>query len=426
MSFKKHSSILNKNKTSLLQFQEELSSILQKYKITNKNIKYSHNSNGDIQCFCCEIQGTLFDLYSQKHNSDLSYEKIYEDYKYSPRTRENYFQIYSRRYIGSKHKLLSWIFSIITKECSGNSFADIFAGTGIVAAEASKTYKKIIANDFLYSNYAIYKAFFENTEYNYVKIKSIIDSYNSINSQYLADNYFSHNFGNKFFSNNDAKKIGFIRDNIETNKLNLTDKEYHILVGSLIYSIDKIANTVGHFDAYIKKASIKDSFLLKQIDPFPIDDISIYRQDANLLARSISADVVYIDPPYNSRQYSRFYHILENLTKWDKPKLYGVALKPESENMSDYCRTNAKSKFAELIRDLQAKYIVVSYNNTYKSKSNSSKNKISLDDIKNILKNKGSTKIFEKGYRYFTTGNTDFQNHKEYLFVTKVQNDKRS
>jgi adenine-specific DNA-methyltransferase len=158
----------------------------------------------------------------------------------------------------------------------------------------------------------------------------------------------------------------------------------------------------------------------------PIDDVSIYRQDTNLLVKNISADIVYIDPPYNSRQYSRFYHILENLAKWDKPKLYGIALKPEAENMSDYCRVNAKSKFVELIKDLKAKYIVVSYNNTYEPKSDSSKNKISLDDIRNILENKGSTKIFEKDYRFFTAGNTDFQNHKEYLFVTKVKNDKRN
>jgi adenine-specific DNA-methyltransferase len=368
----------------------------------------------------------LFDLYNQKTIHKLSSEKIYEDYKYSPRIREDYFQIYSRRYIGSKHKLLSWIFSIITKECVGNSFADIFAGTGIVAAEASKTYKKIIVNDFLYSNHIIYRAFFENAEYNAVKIKSIIDSYNAVNPQYLSDNYFSHHFGNKFFSNNDSKKIGFIRENIENNKINLTDKEYYILIASLIYSVDKIANTVGHFDAYIKKTEIKDSFLLKQIDTLPIYDINIYREDANLLVKNISADIVYVDPPYNSRQYSRFYHILENLTSWNKPNLYGVALKPEAENMSDYCRANAKSKFTELIRDLQANYIVVSYNNTYKPKSNSSKNKISLDDMKGILENKGATKIFEKDYRYFTAGNTDFQNHKEYLFVTKVKNAKHN
>ena len=106
--------------------------------------------------------------------------------------------------------------------------------------------------------------------------------------------------------------------------------------------------------------------------------------------------MVYIDPPYNSRQYSRFYHVLETLTKWDKPKLYGVALKPDPENMSDYCRANAKEKFAELVRDIDAQFLVVSYNNTYDSKSNSSKNKITLQEIEKILQAKGKTKVFEK------------------------------
>jgi adenine-specific DNA-methyltransferase len=115
--------------------------------------------------------------------------------------------------------------------------------------------------------------------------------------------------------------------------------------------------------------------------------------------------------------------VLENLTKWEKPKLYGTALKPASENMSDYCRVQAKSKLAQLVNDIKAKYIVVSYNNTYDSKSNSSKNKITLHEIKDILMRKGRTKVFEKDYRHFNAGNTDFKNHKEYLFVTNANHD---
>jgi len=88
--------------------------------------------------------------------------------------------------------------------------------------------------------------------------------------------------------------------------------------------------------------------------------------------------------------------------------------------MSDYCKTQAKNKFAELVKDINAKYLVVSYNNTYDSKSNSSRNKITLQEIEKILNIKGRTKIFEKSYRHFNAGNTNFNNHKEYLFVTKV------
>jgi adenine-specific DNA-methyltransferase len=372
------------------------------------------------------VQGTLFNLLElEKPAYEISAEKVQENYFYIPQVKKNYLQLQNRRYIGSKHKLIEWIFSVINTECEkGNSFADIFAGTGVVSAVAARHYDEIILNDFLHSNYVIYQAFFGNGEWDKNKIENIIKDYNNIDGGDLKDNYFSTNFGGKYFSHNSAKIIGFIRENVEENRSNLTDKEYYILIASLLYSIDKIANTVGHYDAYFKKEHVEDGFFLRPIDPIEAKKVTIFKEDTNLLAKKIKADIVYIDPPYNSRQYSRFYHVLETLTKWDKPELFGTALKPQEENMSDYCRVQAKDRLAELVRDLSAKYLVVSYNNTYDSKSSSSKNKITLQEIKNILSAKGKTKVFEKDYRHFNAGNTDFKNHKEYLFVTTVNHAK--
>ena len=138
-----------------------------------------------------------------------------------------------------------------------------------------------------------------------------------------------------------------------------------------------------------------------------------------MLSKKIKADIAYIDPPYNSRQYSRFYHIYETLIKWDKPKLFGVALKPDLENMSKYCTVKAKDSFKELVNNLDVKYLAVSYNNTYKSKSKSSENKIKLEEITEILNEVGKTKIFEHSHKFFNTGKTDFSNHKEFLFLIK-------
>lgn len=382
-------------------------------KLGNQNKGFDYVAEG--------IQGSLFDLLElERPTYGISTEKIKENYFYIPQAKENYFQLQNRRYIGGKHKLIEWIFSILDKECEGDSFTDIFAGTGIVSAVAAKHFKKIIVNDFLHSNHAIYQAFFSNGDWNPIKINNIIRDYNNINGEDLGENYFSKNFGGKYFSKNSAKIIGFIRENLEENRNNLTEREYFILLASLLYTIDKIANTVGHYDAYFKKDSIEDVFFMRPIDPIKTNDISIFQEDANLLAKKIQTDIVYIDPPYNSRQYSRFYHVLETLVKWDKPDLHGVALKPEPENMSDYCRVTAKDKLSELVRDLNAKYLVVSYNNTYESKSSSSKNKITLKEIEDILSKQGKTKIFEKEHKHFNAGNTDFNNHKEYLFVTKV------
>lgn len=399
--------------------------------ITSENDDYSFfeqlkDKNRSFDYVADEVQGTLFDyLEIEKPVYGMNIQKIVEVDYYLPKIKNNYHQLQNRRYIGSKQKLINWIFSVIKQECEGKTFADIFAGTGIVGAIATEYFEKVIVNDFLFSNNVIYQAFLGSGRYDQEKINNIIRNYNNINHEDLEDNYFSENFGGKYFSRNSSKIIGFIRENIEENRKNLTRKEYYILIASLLYSIDKIANTVGHYDAYFKNKFIEDKFFMKPIEPLRTKNVTIFRRDTNILAKDIQTDIAYIDPPYNSRQYSRFYHVLENLTQWKKPKLHGIALKPDPENMSDYCRVQAKQRLAELVNDLNAKYLVVSYNNTYNSKSNSSKNKITLEEIEEILKAKGETKIFEKEHQHFNAGNTNFNNHREYLFLTKVNYERR-
>ena len=331
------------------------------------------------------------------------------------------FTIGKRRYIGCKAKLADWIMQTIDTETHDiHSFCDIFAGTAIISDLAIKKYEKVIINDFLYSNNLIYKAFYEIGEIDNQKLIDYADSLNQINSNKITDNYFSNNYGNKFFDYQTAKKIGYIRDNIEENKSLFSDKEYYVLIASLIYSIDRIANTLGHYEAYIKKEIKPQIMTLKLIDYKSYGNVEILREDSNLLVRTISADIFYIDPPYNSRQYSRFYHLYENLVKWDKPLLTGAAMKPTEENMSEYCSSRAPKAFEDLISHLNTKYIAVSYNNTYHSKSSSSRNKITLEEINEILSKRGQTKMFEHSHQFFNAGKTDFNNHKELLFITKV------
>lgn len=338
------------------------------------------------------------------------------------------FDIQNRRYVGSKFKLKDWLKENILSNTKGDSFFDVFSGTGTVSQIFSENYDKIIINDFLFSNNIIYKAFFEQTSFNEKKIINIIENFNNIDSSLLEDNYFNLMFEDKFFGKNDSKKIGYIREELkimyESSKIN--EKEYNILLASLIYSTDKIANTVGHYDAYIKKSITDNKFIYGMINPLILKNknIQIYREDSNQLAQKITADIAFIDPPYNSRQYSRFYHILENLTKWEKPELFGVALKPKEENMSGYCRIEAPKLFKDLVSNLKVKYICVTYNNTYNSKSSSSKNKISFEEIKEILAEVGETKILETNYKFFNSGKTNFDNHKEFLFITEVKSAK--
>jgi len=211
----------------------------------------------------------------------------------------------SRRYIGSKAKLIDWIMDLIDCETENvKTFVDIFAGTASVSNQAIKKYNRVIINDILYANNIIYKGFFEVGKWRKSKLNDIILNYNTLDADAIEENYFSKNFGGKFYEHDTAKLIGYIRQDIKDKKNELTEKEYCILLATLIYNIDKIANTVGHFDAYIKKSIKPQAFRLRLINAQDFENVEIYKEDANKLAKKIKSDLVYIDPPY-SRQYKK-------------------------------------------------------------------------------------------------------------------------
>jgi adenine-specific DNA-methyltransferase len=196
------------------------------------------------------------------------------------------------------------------------------------------------------------------------------------------------------------------------------------LITALLYATDKVANTVGHYDAYRKKLdSVQPiQLLMPNIDRGNNYNNKIFKEDANKLIKKISCDVLYIDPPYNSRQYSDAYHLLENLATWEKPLLYGKAKKMDRAHLkSEYCLKIASKVFADLIRNASCKHILVSYNNTGKSKNGRSNARIKDDVMINILKNKGKVEIFERDYKAFTTGKSNTNGHSERVFYCKVR-----
>jgi adenine-specific DNA-methyltransferase len=332
------------------------------------------------------------------------------------------FNIYNRRYTGSKLKLADWIIELIGEHCVGDSFFEIFAGTSIVSSRIAPNMKNVVLNDTLEANHIIYKAFYVKGKYSLNRLSKLKGEFNEVTTNDNND-FFTQNYGGKYFSVADCRKIESIRNIIEEKRSNLTEKEYAVLLASLIYSMDRCANTVGHFDAYITSDNVADKFVFDLIEPFdfPQTKFEIYREDSNNLAKRITADIVYVDPPYNSRQYCQFYHIYETIVRWDNPELFGKALKPQGRLLSDYCRVNAPQVFADLISKLKCRYIVVSYNNTYKSKSNSSRNKITLEQIESSLATRGEVKTFEKSHQFFNAGKTDFADHKEMLFIVEVK-----
>lgn len=337
--------------------------------------------------------------------------------------------IENRRYIGNKSKLLEFIEESMNKEnIEFKTFGDVFSGTGVVAEYFFNKGKDIYVNDILFSNYVIYKALLNNAEYEENKIELIINEYNEIVSENLEDNYFSENFSGNYYHYYDAKKIGYIREDIEKkyNNNEINEREYYILIACLLYSMDKISNTVGHYESFLNREpefkNLKINFMnLKKYN----GKSYIYNEDANQLVRKIDIDVMYIDPPYNARQYANFYHLLENVAHWKKPPVYNKAKKMERKNiMSDYCKANAKAVFKDLIENINAKYIIVSYNNTYEAKSTSSINSITYEDMIEILEARGNVNIYETDYKFFNSGKTNLDKHKERVFICKVKESK--
>ena len=349
--------------------------------------------------------------YIRKNRSAEKVEKMEPPYK---TTRIN-----NRRYLGNKYKLLPFITKVVEEECENvNTVADVFAGTGAVAS--AFTDKKLITNDNMYSNYICHVAWFDSEPYSEEKLVSLIIGYNGMIIN--QDNYMSEKFADTYFSLADCRKIGFIREDIETRFHNgeINGRERALLITSLLYAMDKIANTCGHYDAYRQGAEFDKH--LELAVPQPDADLNennvCYNRDTNELVKEIEADLVYIDPPYNSRQYCDLYHLLENVARWDKPEVFGVARKMDRRALkSEYCTQKATAAFEKLIDSVHAKYILLSYNNMEEKGNSRSNAKMSDEDIMRILEKKGTVKVFAEDYKAFSAGKSDIKENQERLFL---------
>ena len=331
------------------------------------------------------------------------------------------FELGNRRYLGCKSKLIDFIHEVVKENCSDvSSILDVFGGTGVVGYSFNKECA-VMVNDILKTNLVAYDTFFSSEPADTEKIEKIIEHYNCTKT--IDENYYSLNFADTYLSRENMKKVGFIRDDIDDlyhdGKIN--SRERSILICSLVYAVDRIANTVGHYDAYRKNGNLDQElvmFMPHLDDGSYNEDNKIYNEDANELVRNVKADLVYIDPPYNSRQYCDAYHFLENVVTNKKPEVHGVARKMDRSGLkSRYCTSKAAHEFADLIENIDARYILVSYNDTGNKENPRSNAKISDSEIIDILQKKGEVRIFEKEYMQFNSGKTKSRDHKERLFL---------
>lgn len=306
-------------------------------------------------------------------------------------------------YIGSKYSLIDFLKDIISdvtgyKNGEGRIFADLFAGTGIVGSTFKQKGYKVISNDIQYYSYAINKHLIENVP---VMDDSLLNYFNSLEGVegFIYKNYCAGSNSNRnYFTDSNGQKCDALRINLEKMFKNkeIDSSTYFYFLASIINSIDKYANTASVYGAFLKhiKKSAQKDFQLELLPVIPGVKGIVYNEDINQLIRNISGDILYLDPPYNSRQYCTNYHVLETIARYDNPVLNGkTGLREYSAQRSLFCSKRTVCKvFDDLISNADFKYIFLSYNN---------EGLMNLDTIEKIMSKYGKYTFFTKSYRRF-------------------------
>lgn len=319
------------------------------------------------------------------------------------------------KYIGNKAKLMDWINEVLKEEnivLKDKIVLDGFMGTGSFAknaidAGAKKIYGcELLKSMCLYAKYNILGI--KYNEFLNVK-KAFLENTNK--EGYFYKN-FSTNSGRNFFSNENSKKID--------SMLNKWNNFNDIQKGLAIDMIDRVSNTSGTYGAFLK---IWRSMALKKIEEYNPSDhfsnesnekkIKIWNKGVEFFNKKV--DIAYLDPPYNTRQYGAYYHVLERIVD-RKNNIKSKTGVTKDDSNSTFCKKGEhKLKIKKLIDELKANIIIISYNN---------EGLITEDEWKEILNNY-NYKIFKKEYRRFKTNSltkeTTKNNDKleEILFVIR-------
>ncbi len=330
-------------------------------------------------------------------------------------------------YIGSKSKSSPWIKEEVIKQVgedlSEKIFCDLFAGTGIIGRTFKGRVKEVISNDMEYYSFVLNKNYIANTE-TIDNEKNLIDTLNNLpllKSGFIYKNYcLGSGSDRQYFSDYNGQKIDTIRLAIkewkEEKKIN--DKEYYFLLASLLESADKVANTASVYGAFLKhiKKTASQELLVKPACFTKDSNIHrVYNEDSNSLIYKISGDILYLDPPYNQRQYSANYHILNTIS------LYDDFIPKGKTGLREYTRSNYSKKrevhrsFEELIKNAQFEYIFLSYNN---------EGLMSQNEVQTIMQKYGNYQLSTKEYSRFRSDKIENRNHKanktlEYLHILK-------
>ncbi len=328
-------------------------------------------------------------------------------------------------YIGSKFKLLPFlkeeIIKVVGNDLSQKVFCDLFAGTGIVGRAFKKDVQKIISNDLEDYSFVLNK----NYIYNHQELANKHDLIIYLNSLELIDNGFIYNnycygsgSGRLYFSDFNGKKIDTIRTKIKElqDSHQIDDETYYFLLSSLLESADKVANTATVYGAYLKKlkkSALKNMTLESACYEHTNNSHEVYKLDSNELIKIIHGDILYLDPPYNQRQYSANYHILNTIAIYDNFIPYGKTGMRKYNKSSYSKKLEVSQSFEELIKNAKFQFIFLSYNN---------EGLMTPEEIKTIMSKYGKYDLKIQEYKRFKADKNENRNHTatstfEYLHI---------
>jgi adenine-specific DNA-methyltransferase len=342
------------------------------------------------------------------------------------------------RFIGNKENLLDNIYQVMqAKGIQGNSFFDLFAGTASVSKYFKKLDYQIFSSDLLYSSYVLQQAYIANnqklkferllSEINaksklliYSPLSLVVEYLNQINpiEGFIYKNYTPSGTANllqprMYYSDLNGKKIDAIRQQIEVwkNEGLIKDNEYFVLLACLIETVPFYANITGVYAAFQKKW---DPRALKDLTLKPIEIITnnqnnkSFNEDSAKLVKDIVADIFYLDPPYNQRQYAPNYHLLETIARYDDPLIRGVTGMREYQNQkSNFC--NSKTALQELLliaENGKYKNLILSYN---------TEGIMPKEKIISILSQFGKVELVEFEYIRFKSNNNGESKTKKFI-----------
>ena len=285
------------------------------------------------------------------------------------------------RYIGSKQALLENLSSEIGKKVKREGkFCDLFSGSASVARHFKRNGFQIISNDIMHFSYYLQAATIELNER--PKFEGLgfnpIEKLNSINvgkfgftgEKFVLQNYApSDEVQTGYFTRKNAEKIDATRQQIQQwfDSKKISWLEFSYLVAALIEAVPFISNTTGTYGAYLKtwdKRALKD-LKIENLEIFNNDLTNrSYCRDGNDLIKSIEGEILYIDPPYNNRQYGSNYHVLETIARYDYPKVKGItSMRDNKDVRSSFCvKSQAQQTLEDLISNANFDFVFLSYN----------------------------------------------------------------